>query len=112
MQKRALVHAPGGDRMAIIRPRTPEARALALSLVDKVVRENNGALLEELPALVEDYTFIGFMARTRKLEPPPPTRSVYCVVDADGKYVGEIEPGDSFVGYEGLCESASAVGSA
>jgi hypothetical protein len=48
-----------------------------------------------------------FMGRSRRIEPAPPTGQPYCIVDADGAYLGEIQAGDSFVGYDELMDKSS-----
>jgi len=110
MPKPAIVHAPNGQKMAVIRPSTPELRALAIQLAMAASRTNDSDLFQSIPKEVGSYTFLGFLARTKRLEDKAPTKQPYCVVDGDGHYVSDIEPGDSFVGYDDFSRHATPVG--
>lgn len=91
----------GGQPMAVIRPSNP---TLALSLAQTALKEQNSEMLNDLPKIVEEagatYRLIGIAAyRLGSLKKPN-----VCIVDEKKNYVGELEPGDSFVG---LKENAS-----
>lgn len=76
--------ADDGKPLIVIRPKNP---ALAIQIANLAVKNNDSDLFESLPAKVEDYTVIGFLAQGGK----------GAVIDIDGKVVGSVKPGDSFV---------------
>jgi hypothetical protein len=85
-----------GERLQVIRPSNPE---LALKLAKTAVDNNDTALLDRLPGIVEDaagqYTFMGYLGRRASGQP--------CLFDDDGKDIGETVAGDSFVtGLDGV----------
>jgi len=87
---RTIVIADNGQRMQVIRPKDP---SLAVHLAETSLANRDAALLVRLPGIVEDaagtYTFVGYLARRAEGQP--------CIVDEHGKFVGELEAGDSFV---------------
>jgi hypothetical protein len=83
-----------GQPMAVIRPSDPK---LALALAETALKEQNSDLLADLPSIVEEsgaeYTLVGYAAhRLGSLKEPKA-----CIVDEKKNYVGELQPGDSFV---------------
>ncbi len=90
--KREIVIADDGRPMRVVRPRDP-ALALAIAKV-AVAHPTETRIFDELPAQ-QPYTMLGFLGRSKK-EPRK-----FCIVDALGGYVGELQPGDSFVTTDG-----------
>lgn len=83
-----------GQPLAVIRPDRVD---LALALAKAAADNNNAELFQKIPQHVIDaggtYTVVGLMAyRLYSLKTPK-----NCIVDEKKQYVGEIEPGDSFV---------------
>jgi hypothetical protein len=79
-----------GEVMQVVRPKSPQ---LAVELAKKAADSNDGELFQRLPGIVEDaageYTFMGYLARRASGQP--------CIVDAKGKFLAELAPGDSVV---------------
>ncbi len=79
-----------GEVFQVVRPKDP---ALAVELAEKAAANNDSALFDRLPSIVEDatgeYTFMGYLARRASGQ--------LCIVDAAGKFLAEVSPGDSFV---------------
>ena len=88
--KRTIVRAANGERLAVIRPRTTELAELAVSLATVAERHADDALFQRNPAEVADYVFAVYQERD-------PRTGRQTVVDRDGRHVGELMRGDSFV---------------
>lgn len=90
--KREVVIADDGRPMRVIRPKDPSlALAIAKSALANPTEQR---IFDELPEQ-QPYTVLGFLGRRKKSE------SGFCVVDADGRFVCELKPGDSFVTVDG-----------
>jgi hypothetical protein len=78
-----------GKPMLVLRPKDPR---LALSLAEIAVQKQSQQLLDELPEIVSnasgDYTFMGYLAKDRKQ---------IWIADENGKRLGDVVAGDSFV---------------
>ena len=81
----------GHGRMCVIRPHNP---SLAIQMAGLSMRTGDSDLFAKIPAVVGDYTFLGYATGTEH------------VVDARGNVVAQLQPGDSFVGEKSLKESS------
>jgi hypothetical protein len=83
-----------GKKLQVIRPNKPE---LALQIMREAQARDDLKMLEQLPALVEEqggfYMFVGYACVT--------SEGKAFLGDEEGKKVGELQPGDSYV--TGLC---------
>lgn len=89
--KREIVIADDGRPTLVIRPKDPRL-ALAIAKV-ALANPTETRILDELPS-AQQYTMVGYMGRNRKT-------GRFCIVNALCAYVGELEPGDSFVTTDG-----------
>jgi hypothetical protein len=81
--------AEDGLPLSVIRPANP---ALAIAIAKVAVAKQDGALFQRLPVEVSDYTFVGWLSADKR-----------CIVDENGKRIGDLQAGDSFV--TGLIQS-------
>jgi hypothetical protein len=89
--KRIIVRSQtNGQRLVVIRPRTPELAELAAQLGQLAERRNDEALFQHIPSEIGDYTFAGYLGRD-------PRTGRVSVVDEAGKHLGDLERGDSIV---------------
>ena len=77
-----------GLPLMVIRPKDP---AMALRIAKIAFEKQDMDLLDRLPNEVgaDSYTFLGYAARDK--------RGRSAIVTKEGVWVGELEPGDSFV---------------
>lgn len=77
-----------GLPLMVIRPKDPK---MALLLAQIAIEKQDTALMARLPSEVgaDTYTFMGYAARNKK--------GRLAIVDKQGTWVGNLEPGDSFV---------------
>jgi hypothetical protein len=83
-----------GKKLQVIRPNKPE---LVLQITREAQARDDSKMLLQLPALVEEqggfYIFVGYVCVT--------SEGKAFLGDEEGKKVGELQPGDTFV--TGLC---------
>lgn len=79
---RHLIRHADGEPLSVIRPANPK---LALALATVCVQQQDAGLFQRLPSEVGDYTIQGWLGVNGK------------ILDRDGRTIGELEPGDSFV---------------
>lgn len=84
VKPRAILKAPSGAPMRVIRPEHPR---LALALATVSVAHNDPSLFARIPEEAGTYTFVGWLAEG--------TDGV--LVDEHGRPIGRLEPGDSLV---------------
>jgi hypothetical protein len=85
--KYRFVTSPDGEKMKVIRPANAER---ALSLAHEALRTQDSEIFLTLPSVVQDYTFRGYLAKDARTEQA-------VVVNAKGKFLEHLQPGDSFV---------------
>lgn len=90
--KREIVRSPDGTQpLAVVRPRTPELQARAIALAKEAAEKQDQALFQKIPSMIADYTFMGLLGRDRR-------SGKFSVVDGAGKWLGDLQAGDSFLG--------------
>jgi hypothetical protein len=71
-----------GEPLAVIRPKSA---SVALSLAKTALSENDAKLFQSIPE-AQDYVFVGWLERGGER-----------IIDKEGRELGKLEPGDSFV---------------
>ena len=99
--KREILRTDDGQKMVVIRPRTPLLAQTAVAMASVAVAHDDESVFNRIPNEIGEYVFEGFLARG--------ARNRLCIVNEDGSYRGELRPGDSFVGHEDLQKNSSPI---
>lgn len=78
-----FARAPDGQKMMVLRPENP---ALAIELANKLLGSKDEEEFDKI-LQAQPYLFVGYSARSNAKK----------ILDEDGKIIGELQPGDSFV---------------